>query len=175
VANVNDVESVTVQAPFELPDSGVVPVTINVSGTSATVNVPVQAYSPGILENIDAQGRRYGVVTRMDGSFVTPDNPIGRGENARVYVIGLGRTTGAAQTNAYGAGQRVNATLVAGINDAGVRVISGELAQGLIGVYIVTIEVPQDTATGSTRNLVVAVDAGGGNLIFSNGSTIAIR
>ncbi len=175
VANVDGQESVTVQAPFELPDTGVVSVTINVSGTSATVSVPIQTFAPGIFENVDAQGRRYAVVTRMDGTFVTPDSAIGRGENARVYVTGLGRTTGAAQTNAYGAGQRVNATLIAGVNDAGVRVISGEYAQGLIGVYVVTFEVPQDTTPGTLRNLVVAVDAGGGNLIFSNGSTIAIR
>ena len=133
-------------------------------------------YAPGIFENVDSQGRRFAIITRLDGSYVTPDNPIGRGETARAFVTGLGRTNTAAFTNALGGvGQNITAPVVVGINDAGVQTISAAYAQNLIGVYVVTFVVPADTAPGLTRNFGIGVDAGGGNLVFGNGSTIAIR
>ena len=79
-ANVDCQEAVTVQVPFEAPENSTVPVTVSANGTSATVNVQIASYAPGIFENADAQGRRYAVATRADGSFITPDNPVGRGE-----------------------------------------------------------------------------------------------
>lgn len=176
VANVGGRETVAVQVPFEAVEGATIPVTVTSNKASATVNVTIAAAAPGIFENSDSQGRRYAVVTRMDGTFVTPDNPIGRGERARVYVTGLGRTNAPASTNAYGGtGMVVNAPVVVGVNDSGVNVISAEYAFNLIGVYVVTFDVPQDTTPGANRNLAVAVDAGGGNLVFGNGSTISIR
>ncbi len=173
-ANINGQESITVQVPFEAPENAVIPVTVTSNNVSATVNVSIAPAAPGIFENTDDQGRRYAVVTRMDGTFVTPDNPIGRGENARVYVTGLGRVVGVTETNALGAGQRVAANVVVGLNDGGVPLVSAEYAEGLLGVYVVTFTVPSDTATGSNRNLAVAVESGG-NLVFGNGSTMAVR
>ncbi|MBI3682394.1 MAG: hypothetical protein HY235_18600 [Acidobacteria bacterium] len=176
VANIDGQESLTVQVPFEAPENSTVPLTVTASGTSATVNVAIAAYAPGLFENTDSVGRRYAVITRADGSFVTPDNPIGRGERGRAYVTGMGRVRPQAFTNAYGGvNQEVMTPVVVGINDAGVQLISAEYAQNLIGVYIVTFVVPLETTVGVNRNFVVAIDAGGGNLIFSNGSTIAIR
>jgi uncharacterized protein (TIGR03437 family) len=176
ISNIDGVETVTVQVPFEAPDSGTVPVTVTSSGTQATVNVTMAAFSPGIFENVDSQGRRFAIITRADGSYVTPDNPIGRGESGRAYLTGLGRTNSPAFTNALGGvGQRVTANVIVGINDAGVQTISAEYAQNLIGVYVVTFQVPADTTPGLTRNFGVGVDVGGGNIIFANGSTIAIR
>ncbi|MBL8226860.1 MAG: Ig-like domain-containing protein [Bryobacterales bacterium] len=176
ISNIDGQEAVTVQVPFEAPDSGSVPVTVTSAGTQATVNVTMAAFSPGIYENVDSQGRRYAIITRADGSYVTPDNPIGRGEMARAYLTGLGRTNSPAFTNALGGvGQRVTGSVVVGINDAGVPVMSAEYAQNLIGVYVVTFQVPNDTTPGLTRNFGVGVNAAGGNTIFANGSTIAIR
>ncbi|MFN7937460.1 MAG: Ig-like domain-containing protein [Bryobacteraceae bacterium] len=173
-ANVDGQESITVQVPFEAPENSVIPVTVTSNGVSATVNVSISPAAPGIFENTDSQGRRFAVVTRTDGTFVTPDNPIGRGETARVYVTGLGRVNGATSTNAMGAGQSVAATVIVGVNDGGVTVTSAQYAPGLIGVYAVAFVVPADSATGSNRNLAVAVDSGG-TLVFGNSSTIAIR
>lgn len=173
-ANIDGRESITVQVPFEAPENTVIPVTVFSNNVSATVNISISPAAPGIFETVDSQGRRFAVVTRADGTFVTPDNPIGRGEEARVYVTGLGRPTGGGFTNALGAGQNVAANVVVGVNDAGVNVLRAQYAPGLIGVYIVAFTVPADTATGSARNLAVAVESGG-SLIFGNGSNIAIR
>ena len=161
-------EAVTVQVPFDVPEGTVIPVTVTSNGTSATVNISIAPNAPGIFENTDAQGRRYAVATRADGSFITPDNGVQAGQVARVYVTGLGRTRTPSFTNAYGANQEVSANIIVGVNDAGVQVISAQYAQNLIGVYVVTFTVPTGTATGSARNLSVAVEANG-QLNFSNG------
>ncbi|MCC6366294.1 MAG: hypothetical protein IT165_22485 [Bryobacterales bacterium] len=176
VANVGGQQTVAVQVPFEAVEGATIPVTVSSNNTSASVNITIASAAPGIFESTDSQGRRYAVVTRMDGSFVTPDNPIGRGERARVYVTGLGRTNAPATTNSYGGtGMIVNAPVIVGVNDAGVNVVSAEYAFNLIGVYVVTFDIPQNTTPGTNRGLAVAVDAGGGNLIFGNGSAISIR
>lgn len=176
VANLGGEESVTVQVPFEVPDTGSIPVTVTSGGNSATTNVTISRVAPGILETVDGQGRRFAIITRLDGSYVTPDNPIGRGEMARAYVTGLGRTNTASFTNALGGvGQNVTSTVVVGINDAGAPTISAAYAQNLIGVYVVTFMVPADTTPGLARNFGLGIDAGGGNVVFGNGSTIAIR
>jgi uncharacterized protein (TIGR03437 family) len=176
VANVNGQEAVTVQVPFEAAE-GASSMTVDSGGASTTVTVPVQSVAPGVFESTDSSGRRFAVVTREDGTFVTPDNPIGRGERASVLVTGLGRTQGAAAfTNAPGAGnQTVAAPVIVGVNNEGVTVISAEYARNLIGVYVVTFQVPANTGTGASVPLAVAADAGGGNIVFGNGSSIAIR
>ncbi|HUQ91073.1 MAG TPA: Ig-like domain-containing protein [Bryobacteraceae bacterium] len=171
VSNVDGQEAVTVQVPFEVGGNSSVPVTVSSGGTTATVNVQVANVAPGIFETVDSQNRRFAVAIRRDGAFITPDNPASRGELVRVYATGLGRTNPPATTNSYGAGgQGVNGSVIVGVNDGGVEVISAEYAQGLVGVYVITFRIPSDTATGTSRNIAVAVDG-----VFSNGSNIAIR
>lgn len=175
VSNIGGQETISAQVPFEAPEGTSVPVTVQAGGAPVTVNVPISAVAPGVFESTDGQGRRFAVITRQDGTFVTPDNPIGRGEMARAWVTGLGRTSVPANTNAPGGvAQRVNAAVIVGVNDGGVDVMSAEYAQNLIGVYVVTFRVPDTTPSG-LRSFVVAADQGGGNLLFSNGSNIAIR
>jgi uncharacterized protein (TIGR03437 family) len=175
VTNDSSGESITVEVPFEVQEGQNTSITVSSGSASSTVQVPVARVAPGIFETTDSAGRKYAVVVRAsDGTFVTPDNPIARGEQARVFMSGLGRTTGQAFTNVPGAGQRVNANVVVGINDAGVRVISAMLSTSLIGVYEVLFEVPSDTATGTERNFGAFVDGGTG-AVYANGSTIAVR
>jgi uncharacterized protein (TIGR03437 family) len=172
VANVNNQESVVFQVPGELA-AGTTAVTIRTAGGAATTvdGIPVRALQPGIFDTIDAQNRRYAVLIRPDGSFVTPENPARRGEQLRLIATGLGQVTPATGTNRTGiGGQQVIAGVVVGVNDSGVRVISAEYAENLVGAYVVTFEVPADTATGTNRNLGLAV---GDPLIFGNGSFIA--
>lgn len=174
VANVNGQESVTVQVPFEIPENTTIPVTIASGGASNSVNVQTAAVAPGIFEDVDSQNRRYGVVTRADGTFVTPDNPIQRGEQATVLVTGLGKTNTAAFTNAMGAGgQRPNASIAVGVGTGAANVVSVEYARGLIGVYAVTFEVPANATAGGI-NLSVGADPGSG-MVFSNSSTLYVR
>lgn len=177
VCNLSGVESVTFQAPFELTPGFPVTMIARVGAGSTTVNnVQVLDYQPGIFETADAQGRKYAVALRPDGSFVTPDNPARYGEIVRVYITGAGQVTPAAFTGSTGvAGQKIAIDVVVGLNDQGVRVVSAEYAQGMVGVYEVKFEIPQGTQTGGARPLGILLVRPNGQFIYpENSPTIAV-
>jgi uncharacterized protein (TIGR03437 family) len=177
VSNVNGMESVTVQAPFELGAPGTVNVTVKVSGGSTVVpNVPTVAIQPGLFEAISASGQRYAVAIGDDGRYIAPGQGARPGEIVRVFVAGLGQTTPATATNRAGVpGEAVAASLVMGFNNEGVRLVSAEYMVGVVGVYIVAFEVPATATTGTKPVVVAAVTPDGLSLIYSNGSTISVR
>ena len=176
VNNINGQESVIVQVPFETAP-GNNPVTIRVAGAgSSTVQgVAIQAVKPAFFDFADSNSTRYVVALRPDGSYVTSANPARRGETVRVFATGLGQTTPVASTNRAGVrGQNVNAQVIAGINNAGVRLVSAQMAEGSVGVYIVEMEVPADTTPGEARPIAIAVAAPDGSLVYATG-LIAIQ
>jgi uncharacterized protein (TIGR03437 family) len=178
VCNVGGMEQATVQAPFGLA-SGTTNATVRVQGGSTVVNnVQILPAQPGIFEYRSvSDGRFYAVVTRPDGSFVGPDNRLRRGEIGRAYLTGLGPVIPQAVTNTAGvAGQEVLHTVIVGVNNAGVRVLSAEYAENMIGVYVVEFEVPSDTATGVDVPFSIAViTAALDPPVYSNPSRIAIQ
>ena len=99
------------QVPFELTGSPSVNVTVTTAGGGSTTvsSLPLQPLFPGIFETT-AFGQRQVVATHDNGSFVSPSNPVRKGENITVFLTGLGQTTPALFTNSPGVpGQRVNA------------------------------------------------------------------
>jgi uncharacterized protein (TIGR03437 family) len=177
VVSQNGKEQVDIQTPCET-QPGTTQVVVNVIGqTAATINsVPVTQFQPGIFEFDGTDGRRYALAVKADGSFVGPTNPAERGQTVRVLMTGLGQTSPALGTNRSGvANQTVTASLIGGINDAGVRVVKAETVFGQIGNYLVEIEIPADTAAGPYQSVAVAVILPSGELVFSNGSFIPIR
>lgn len=177
VSNIDGMESVTVQAPFELGAPGTVNVTVRVSGGSTVVsNVPIVAIQPGLFEAISSSGVRYAVAIGDDGRYIAPGQGARPSEIVRVFVTGLGQTMPATGTNRAGVpGQAVAATMVMGFNNEGVRVVSAEYMVGVVGVYIVAFEVPSTATTGTKPVVVAVVTPDGTNLIYSNGSTMAVR
>jgi uncharacterized protein (TIGR03437 family) len=177
VCNLNGQESVTFQAPFDLQPGFPVTLIARVGAGSTTINnVQVRDYQPGTFETTDAQGRRYVVAIRPDGTFVTPENPARYGEIIRVFITGAGQVTPSAITGATGVtGQRVAIDVVVGLNDQGVRVVSAEYARGMVGVYEIQFEVPQGTQTGASRSLGILLVRPNGQFIYpDNSPTIAI-
>ena len=175
VCNVGGVEQVTVQAPWEL-GPGTVPVRVTVDGGETLINdVRVLYAQPGIFETADAAGRRYAVVVRPNGTFVTPANPARRGEILRMYATGLGPVLPLTGTNQPGRGEAVYLPVIVGVANAGVRVISAEYAQNMIGVYVVAFEVPADTRTGPEIPLDLVVELPDGSKAQAPGSRIAIQ
>jgi uncharacterized protein (TIGR03437 family) len=186
VVNENGQESVTVQVPCEVTP-GSVPVTVAVvNGGSTTVTVNVLPISPGLFQTTMSDGKMRAVSVRPDGTFVSLENPARRGEIIRMYATGLGQTTPALVTGqtvpliADASGNltpedlNVNAQVVIGVNNAGVRVVSARYAYGMVGVYEVQFEVPADTATGNDAPFAIAVYQGT-NLLFGNPSAIPIQ
>lgn len=176
VCNQNGRETVTFQAPFELTPGFTASLTARVgTGSTQITGIDVKDYQPGTFETTDAQGRRYAVAIRPNGSFVTPENPARYNEVVRVYITGAGQTSPAATTGSSGAGQRIASDVVVGLNDQGVRIVSAEYARGLVGVYEIQFEVPSGTATGSARSLGILLVRPNGQFIFpDNSPTIAI-
>lgn len=179
VANLNGVESINFQVPCEIAP-GPATVTINVGGGTGTFNTTISAVAPGIFETLMSDSKKRAVLAKPDGTFVSVENPARKGEMLRMYVTGLGAVTPAVPTNSYGlAGidSTVNVITVVGVNGVPVRVISAKYASGLIGVYEVTFQVPQDAATGDLP-LILGAYAGGfqqANLVFSNYSSFPVE
>jgi uncharacterized protein (TIGR03437 family) len=177
VSNINGLESVTVQAPFDLGAPGSVIVTVRVSGgTTVVPNVPTYPLQPGLFETVNAIGIRYAVAIGDDGRYIGPGQGARPGEIVRVFVTSVGQTAPATGTNRAGVpGQNVLASLVVGFNNEGVRLVSAEYMVGTVGVYIVAFEVPATATSGSKPLVVAAVSADGSSLIYSNPSSLAVQ
>jgi uncharacterized protein (TIGR03437 family) len=177
VSNVNNEESVVVQVPFETaPGTASVTVRSTGGGSTTVPNVPIQPIKPGVFTFADAGGRTYAVATRPDGSYVSSANPALRGEVVRIYATGLGQTMPATATNRVGLdNQSVAASVIVGINNAGVRLVSAETMPGAVGIYIVALEIPADTAAGPKQPVGLGIAKPDGQIEFSNGTFIPIQ
>ena len=92
-----------------------------------------------------------------------------------MYATGLGQTEPRTSTNRPGnQGQAVFAPVIVGVNNAGVNVISAETLPGVVGVYVVTFEIPSDAPSGDTQLAVAAVTSNNVS-IRSTISTIAVQ
>ena len=173
-------EQITFQLPCDVTPGSSVPLTVNVSGGSATTNITVLPASPGIFGTVMSDGVTRAVMVRPDGSFVSLENPARRGEIIRLYGTGLGPTNPSVATNSVaipgGADSVVTGQIIVGVANAGARVISGRLAPSLIGVYEVAFQVDPNAPTGNDVVLSLAVNVVGDSTTrFSAGSKIPIQ
>ena len=177
VANVGGTESVNFQVPCEVtPGNADVVVTVAGNG-SATVNVQVTAYQPGIFEYVASNSSRYAVAVKANGSYVLPGtNPAHPGDTITIFMTGLGQTTPLIQTNNSGVNnQAITATLVAGVGTTISPVSMTQYMVGAVGVYMVQIQIPSNLPVGASeeaQTLWVAVQ--GNPAIFANQSHLPI-
>lgn len=172
VSNINNQESVIIQVPFETtPGQASITIRTPGGGTSTVSNIPVSAARPGIFDYADANGRRYAVALRPDGSYISSANPARRGEIIKVFAAGLGQTTPATGTNRAGLrDQNVAATVISGINNEGVRTVSARALEGAVGIYVVEMEIPVNTTAGEARNVAVGIVGPDGALALGGGA-----
>lgn len=177
VSNINGQESISFQVPCDQAP-GQATLTLRSGTTSVNQNVTIAAYAPGIFQTTDSTGRVTAVAVKSNGTYVTATNPADRGEDIRVFVTGLGQGSPFIATNNPGTGnQRVNATVIVGVNNEGISAQPENTiyAPTLIGVYIVTFRLPLTTAPGTGRPFVVAVQAPDGSLTYSQSAVIDVR
>jgi uncharacterized protein (TIGR03437 family) len=192
VANVDNVESVSFQVPCGTPVSSGQPATgypvvVAVNGVaSAAFMVSILPLSPGIFQFQDTDGMTRAVLVRQDGSFASATNPVTPGETVRMFATGLGQTTPPLTTNEFdplvpGPNNLlvpqtlvVNASVVVGIDNAGVLVTSAQYAYGMVGVYEVDFVVPQSAPAGNNAPFAIGLYQGT-NLLFGNSSLIPIQ
>lgn len=159
VANVNGQQQITFQVPCSVTP-GTNAVTVNVGGSSATVNVTVLPASPGLFNTQVSSTLSIPVLERPDGSFVSPTNPGRRGETLIAYVTGLGPTIPAVATNALpvpGSTATVQGTVIAGVNGGGASLISAILSPDIVGVYEVAFVVPSSVPSGINTDFSIGV------------------
>jgi uncharacterized protein (TIGR03437 family) len=146
VATVGGQPQITMLVPCEVTP-GTVPVTVTVEGGQATVNVKVLPASPGIFQTIQSDGVTRAVIERPDGSFAGPTNPARRGETVTAFVTGLGAVSPAVGTNALpipDTPSTVTGTVIVGVNNEGVPVVSQQLSPDMLGVYTIQFAIPSD-------------------------------
>ena len=168
-------DQVAVQVPFET-QTGTASVVINsAGGGSATVSAQVQLFAPGIFQTTIG-GQQLPVAVRPDGSYVSPSNPAHAGETIQIFATGLGQASPALATGSAGApGQSVAGSVIVGLNNGGVPLISAVPASGIVGVYVLTFQVPIGTPTGSAQPLAVIAFDAAGTAYFAQGIGIPIQ
>ena len=168
-------DQLAVQVPFETQPGAASVVINSAGGGTSTVTEQVQPYAPGVFQTTVA-GQQMAVAVRSDGSYVSTSNPAHSGENIEIFVTGLGQASPALATGNAGApGQSVAGSVVVGLNNAGVPLISAVPAPTLVGVYILTLQVPVGTQTGPAQPVGVVVFDAAGNPYFAQGTAIPIQ
>jgi len=170
---------VTFQVPCNAPVGGSVPVAVSVGGGTSPVNLNIQAASPGVFQTQMSDGIFRAVLVRPDGSFVSLENPARRGETEVAYVTGLGTTAPPSNTlsvAAPGAAATVQGSVIAGMNGGGVPLNYAQLSEDLVGVFVVSIQIPPDMATGPNVTFSVGlVPVGSTTPIYSATSKIPVQ
>ncbi len=177
VSNVNGVQQVNVQVPYEVAGLASASVVINTNGGgSGTFTVTLQPYSPGIFTTDVFGVQNYVVAIRPDGSYVSPSNPAHRGEIIIIFVTGAGQTSPPTATNEAGIpNQNIAANFAVGFNNAGTPSISAQTVVGLVGVYAISLQLPDDATTGAQRPVGFIVYDAAGNPYFANSPVISIQ
>ena len=151
VSNLNGQQQASFQVPCDVTPGNSVPVTVSVSGSSATVNVVVRSSSPGIFTFNDTDAYQRDVLVRPDGSFATSKNPAHAGEILHLYATGLGQVSPALATNSvpvFGTDSVAQGNIVVALNNSGVRVVSARRAPELVGVDDIAFQLPTPAPSG---------------------------
>jgi uncharacterized protein (TIGR03437 family) len=183
--NADGTEQVNVQAPFALAPASI---TVDIKTGVGTAeedtyipNVTVSATEPGIFEyNVDPN-TRIALAQRSNGTIVSPTNPAKAGETIRLYVTGIGwvldSTDKQVQSNQPGYPGQLpwNVTTAVTLNNAPVvaGTTSAEYAQNLIGVFIVSFQIPAQNAA-ATIPITVTVTPLNGSPVTSLASHIPV-
>jgi hypothetical protein len=174
--NADGTEQVNVQAPFELAPATITVLIKTGIGTAEVdtyvPNVTVLATQPGIFEyNVDAN-TRIALAQRPNGTIVSPTNPARASETIRLYVNGIGWVLDSndkqVQTNQPGYPGQLpwNVTTAVTLNNAGVTGTTAEFAQNLIGVFIVSFQIPAQNSS-ATVPITVSVTPLNGSTVTS--------
>ncbi|HXJ38597.1 MAG TPA: hypothetical protein VNH18_04920, partial [Bryobacteraceae bacterium] len=142
------------------------------------VNATILEAAPGFFEygDVGPDGRRLAVVLRPDGSVVSADNPILRGEIGRAFVTGLiapaGLTTDA--LSPIDSDIEITSGVVTGINNRGVPTIAVKYARNVVGIWEVQFKVP-DNATSGRDPFALAMITSGGKRVYTQASAIVVK
>jgi uncharacterized protein (TIGR03437 family) len=149
VSNVNGVEQVNFQVPFEVAGRSPVDMVVTRDGRgSAARSVTLEPTSVAVYTS---NGSRAIVVRNSNFSLVSEQAPLAPGEDVFVYVSGLGAVTSAPATGAGAPGSpaaQVRVPVPVSLGGVPADVQFEGLAPGFVGVYQVNFRVPAGTGSG---------------------------
>lgn len=177
IGNTSGTEWALVQVPFELTGSTASAIATYSGGSTTVENIPVRQLMPGILEEVFEGSSKSAIAVRPDGSVITSTNRAQKGEEVRMYVIGMGQTSPLTSTNRVGdPDQKIALPVLVGLETGkSAQVVEAKLAENLIGIYEIIFVVPQDAPSGSRVLVAAAIELTPGNWFWSNESNIAIQ
>lgn len=147
--------------------------TVTVEGGEATVNVRVLPASPGIFQTIQSDGVMRAVIEKPDGSFASPTNLARRGETVTAFLTGLGAVSPPVATNALpipDTPSTVTGTVIVGVNNEGVPVVSQQLSPDMLGVYTIQFKIPDDAPQNNNVTLSVGLMPAGLTQVYYSSS-----
>jgi uncharacterized protein (TIGR03437 family) len=175
-------DQVTVQVPFSLGvPSNTTAVVRTGAGTGAqrdTVidGIPILPSGPGIFEYVPENSGKIAVAVRPDGSYVSPSNPAHKGETIRLYTTGLGVSLPNARTNEPGIpNQPLYQTATVNVGGQGASGVTAEYAQNMIGIFVVTFQVPSNPAVSNGVSTLSVAVVDNGQTYTSQTSAIPIQ
>jgi uncharacterized protein (TIGR03437 family) len=177
--NAGGQEQLTFQVPCDVTPGSSVQVTVAVGPGSASINIPIQQASPGIFLTQLSDNANHPVLVRPDGSFVSIQNPARKGESLVAFLTGLGPSAPPVATNALpapGAIVTPQYTVIAGMGGVGGVPVTGvQLSSDLVGVWMVTFQVPSGVATGNVTFSIGVIPTGASSQIPSSTQTIPVQ
>jgi uncharacterized protein (TIGR03437 family) len=152
IANVNGMEQINFQAPFETGAAGTAILQVrNGQMLSAPVAVAVLPFQPGIFTS---DGRRGIVVHGGDFSLVTPANPARRVEVIVIYATGLGPVTPPPGTGAAASPDHLTTAanpVTVNFGTVAAAPMFAGLTPGFAGLFQINVTVPDNVASGDIR------------------------
>ena len=138
------------------------------------MDVLVTQVGPGLF-SLDGSGQGQGaILATATGSLASPEQPVKRGQSISIYCTGLGPVNGNppqdGDATPLSPSFATSATPKVTIGGMAAPVSFSGLAPTLVGVYVVSVQVPDTVSPGD--NIPVVLTIGG---LASNTVTISIR
>lgn len=170
VSNVNGMEQIHFQAPWEIAGQNSAPVVVTNNGVSSeTVQVTIHTAQPGIFT---LDGTNAVAVHGANNQLISGASPAAPGEVIVVYATGLGAVSnppGTGNPASATTGSRTTLPVSTTIGGQGAQVQFSGLTPTYVGLYQILAVVPANTASG-IQDLVVTV-----NGVASNTAKIAVQ
>jgi uncharacterized protein (TIGR03437 family) len=158
IDNVNGQEQINFQVPWEVGGQSTVTISVTSGGaSSSTVEVPVLAAQPGII-NYSAAGGNFGVILHADYQLADSAHPVMAGETVLIYCTGLGAVSSPPADGTAATGQTTLVTPKVTIGGVNAPVSFSGLAPDFVGLNQVNVQIPSGLKAG---NQAVVMTSGG--------------
>lgn len=176
-------QQLTFQVPCDATPGSSVPIKVTTTGGgSGTINVALEAASPGIFQTVMTDGVSRAAIVRPDGSWVSLTNPARRGEMEIAFATGLGPSIPSVGTDnlpAPGVTATPQYTVIVGMAAQGIPGGTFALSPDLVGVWEVPFTIPASIAStnypacgaGNCVTFSISVIPSGSSTPISSGTT----